>query len=143
MKKSQIFELLKSVKYPGFSRDIVSFGLIKEIKINNDTINIDLALKTNNEEKKNEVVSSIKKILTQNFKQVAINIIDESPQKSDVSQGGLPTQQNQFNLNNIKNIIAIASGKGGVGKSTIAANIALALKENKYSVGLLDLPQPN
>ena len=87
MKKSQILELLKSVKYPGFSRDIVSFGLIKEIKINNDTINIDLALKTNNEEKKNEVVSSIKKILTQNFKQVAINIIDESPQKSDVSQG--------------------------------------------------------
>ena len=55
MKKSQILELLKSVKYPGFSRDIVSFGLIKEIKINNDTINIDLALKTNNEEKKNEV----------------------------------------------------------------------------------------
>ena len=52
MKKSQILELLKSVKYPGFSRDIVSFGLIKEIKINNDTINIDLALKTNNEEKK-------------------------------------------------------------------------------------------
>tara|TARA_Y100000588_G_scaffold105648_1_gene115504 strand:- start:358 stop:1497 length:1140 start_codon:yes stop_codon:yes gene_type:complete len=139
MKKSQILELLKSVKYPGFSRDIVSFGLIKEIKINNDTINIDLALKTNNEEKKNEVVNSIKKILTQNFKQVAINIIDESPQKSDVSHGGLPTQQNQFNLNNIKNIIAIASGKGGVGKSTIAANIALALKENKYSVGLLDL----
>ena len=52
MDNPQILELLKSVKYPGFSRDIVSFGLIKEITINNDTINIDLALKTKNEEKK-------------------------------------------------------------------------------------------
>ena len=40
MDNPQILELLKSVKYPGFSRDIVSFGLIKEITINNDTINI-------------------------------------------------------------------------------------------------------
>ena len=62
MDNPQILELLKSVKYPGFSRDIVSFGLIKEITINNDTINIDLALKTKNEEKKNEVVNGINQI---------------------------------------------------------------------------------
>ena len=51
MKKSQILELLKSVKYPGFSRDIVSFGLIKEIKINNDTINIIFKIKIRENER--------------------------------------------------------------------------------------------
>ena len=139
MDNPQILELLKSVKYPGFSRDIVSFGLIKEITINNDTINIDLALKTKNEEKKNEVVNSINQILSQHFKKINIEIIDESPNSPTPNQTGAPAQQSQFNLSNIKNVIAIASGKGGVGKSTIAANIALALREDNYSVGLLDL----
>ena len=139
MDNPQILELLKSVKYPGFSRDIVSFGLIKEITINNDTINIDLALKTKNEEKKNEVVNSINQILSQHFKKINIEIIDESPNSPTPNQTGTPAQQSQFNLSNIKNVIAIASGKGGVGKSTIAANIALALREDNYSVGLLDL----
>jgi ATP-binding protein involved in chromosome partitioning len=139
MDNPQILELLKSVKYPGFSRDIVSFGLIKEITINNDTINIDLALKTKNEEKKNEVVNSINQILSQHFKKINIEIIDESPNRPTPNQTGAPAQQSQFNLSNIKNVIAIASGKGGVGKSTIAANIALALREDNYSVGLLDL----
>ena len=139
MDNPQILELLKSVKYPGFSRDIVSFGLIKEITINNDTINIDLALKTKNEEKKNEVVNGINQILSQHFKKINIDIIDESPNSPTPNQTGTPAQQSQFNLSNIKNVIAIASGKGGVGKSTIAANIALALREDNYSVGLLDL----
>jgi len=139
MDNPQILELLKSVKYPGFSRDIVSFGLIKEITINNDTINIDLALKTKNEEKKNEVVNSINQILSQHFKKINIEIIDESPNRPTPNQTGTTAQQSQFNLSNIKNVIAIASGKGGVGKSTIAANIALALREDNYSVGLLDL----
>ena len=139
MDNSQILELLKSVKYPGFTRDIVSFGIIKEITVDNNTIKIELALKTKNEDKKNEVVKSINQILSQHFKKIDIEIIDESPNKPKSNQTNPATQQSQFNLKNIKNVIAIASGKGGVGKSTIAANIALALREDNYSVGLLDL----
>lgn len=139
MDNSQILELLKSVKYPGFTRDIVSFGIIKEITVDNDAIKIELALKTKNEDKKNEVVKSINQILSQHFKKIDIEIIDESPNKPKSNQTNPTAQQSQFNLKNIKNVIAIASGKGGVGKSTIAANIALALREDNYSVGLLDL----
>ena len=140
MEKSQILELLKSVKYPGFSRDIVSFGLVKEIIIdNNDRIVIDLALKTQNEDKKNEVIKNIDNLLSEHFKQVNIQIINEPPKKSQPKDLGGTSPQNKFKLDNIKNIIAIASGKGGVGKSTVAANIALALRENNFSVGLLDL----
>ena len=136
MDNAQILELLKSVKYPGFSRDIVSFGLIKEINIKDDVINIDLALKTQNQDSKNKVIADIKAKLSSHFKEVNIHLINESPNNP---QPNPSAEQNKFNLNNIKNIIAIASGKGGVGKSTVAANVALALKENNNSVGLLDL----
>ena len=136
MDNAQILELLKSVKYPGFSRDIVSFGLIKEINIKDDVINIDLALKTQNQDSKNKVIADIEAKLSSHFKEVNIHLINESPNNP---QPNPSAEQNKFNLNNIKNIIAIASGKGGVGKSTVAANVALALKENNNSVGLLDL----
>ena len=136
MDNAQILELLKSVKYPGFSRDIVSFGLIKEINIKDDVINIDLALKTQNQDSKNKVIADIEAKLSSHFKEVNIHLINESPNNP---QSNPSAEQNKFNLNNIKNIIAIASGKGGVGKSTVAANVALALKENNNSVGLLDL----
>ena len=139
MDKSQILELLKSIKYPWFTRDIVSFGLIKEITINNDNINIELALKTQNEDKKNKVINNIDEILSKHFNQVNIQVNNEPPNKPESNQTGVPSQQNKLNTNNIKNIIAVASGKGGVGKSTVAANIALALLENNYTVGLLDL----
>ena len=139
MDKSQILELLKSIKYPGFTRDIVSFGLIKEIIINDDKINIDLALKTQNEDKKNKVINNIDEILSKHFNQVNIQVNNEPPNKPQSNQAEAPSQQNKLNTNNIKNVIAIASGKGGVGKSTVAANIALALVENNYTVGLLDL----
>ena len=136
MDNAQILELLKSVKYPGFSRDIVSFGLIKEITIKDDVINIDIALKTQNQDSKDKVIADIEAKLSNLFKEVNIQIINESPNNP---QANPSTEQNKFNLNNIKNIIAIASGKGGVGKSTVAANVALALRENNNSVGLLDL----
>ena len=139
MDKSQILELLKSIKYPGFTRDIVSFGLIKDITINNDKINIELALKTQNEDKKNKVINNIDEILSKHFNQVNIQVNNEPPNKPESNQMGAPSQQNKLNTNNIKNVIAVASGKGGVGKSTVAANIALALLENNYTVGLLDL----
>ena len=139
MDKSQILELLKSIKYPGFTRDIVSFGLIKDMTINNDKINIELALKTQNEDKKNKVINNIDEILSKHFNQVNIQVNNEPPNKPESNQPEAPSQQNKLNTNNIKNIIAVASGKGGVGKSTVAANIALALLENNYTVGLLDL----
>ena len=85
------------------------------------------------------IAKNINQILSQHFKKIDIDTIDESPNSPKPNEPASSSQQSQLNLNNIKNIIAIASGKGGVGKSTIAANIALALRENNHSVGLLDL----
>jgi ATP-binding protein involved in chromosome partitioning len=139
MKKSEVLTLLQAIQYPGFSRDIVSFGMVKNVDVSKDTVAIELTIKTQNDEKKQTVVDEIKNNLSQYFKQVDIKIIDDGPHQGSPPQSPQSPVQQKFNLDNIKNVIAVASGKGGVGKSTVAANIALALKEKKYTVGLLDL----
>ena len=139
MKKSEVLTLLQAIQYPGFSRDIVSFGMVKNVDVSKDTVAIELTIKTQNDEKKQTVVDEIKNNLSQYFKQVDIKIIDDGPQQGPPPQSPQSPVQQKFNLDHIENIIAVASGKGGVGKSTVAANIALALKEKKYTVGLLDL----
>ena len=139
MKKSEVLTLLQAIQYPGFSRDIVSFGMVKNVDVSKDTVAIELTIKTQNDEKKKIVVDEIKNNLSQYFKQVDIKIIDDGPHQGPPPQSPQSPVQQKFNLDHIENIIAVASGKGGVGKSTVAANIALALKEKKYTVGLLDL----
>ena len=139
MKKSEVLTLLQAIQYPGFSRDIVSFGMVKNVDVSKDTVEIELTIKTKNDEKKQIVVDEIKNNLSQYFKQVDIKIIDDGPHQGPPPQSPQSPVQQKFNLDHIKNVIAVASGKGGVGKSTVAANIALALKEKKYTVGLLDL----
>jgi len=139
MKKSEVLTLLQAIQYPGFSRDIVSFGMVKNVDVSKDTVEIELTIKTKNDEKKQIVVDEIKNNLSQYFKQVDIKIIDDGPHQGPSAQSAQSPVQQKFNLDHIKNVIAVASGKGGVGKSTVAANIALALKEKKYTVGLLDL----
>ena len=139
MKKSEVLTLLQAIQYPGFSRDIVSFGMVKNVDVSQDTVTIELVIKTKNDEKKQAVVDKIENKLSQYFKQVDIKIIDDGPHQGPSAQSAQSPVQQKFNLDHIKNVIAVASGKGGVGKSTVAANIALALKEKKFTVGLLDL----
>jgi len=139
MKKSEVLTLLQSIQYPGFSRDIVSFGMVKNVNVGKDNVIIELAIKTQNDEKKKTVVDEIENKLSPYFKQVDIKFIADGSNQVPSAQSSESPVQQKFNLDHIKNVIAVASGKGGVGKSTIAANIALALKEKKYKVGLLDL----
>tara|TARA_B100001029_G_scaffold179251_1_gene188136 strand:- start:4031 stop:5080 length:1050 start_codon:yes stop_codon:yes gene_type:complete len=138
MNKNEIIEILKQVKYPGFSRDIVSFGLVKEIQLDNDILYLKLELTTTNPEHKDQITSNINSIINKNskfIKNINIDYIGNSnPQKQTQNIQATKPQ----NLTSVKNIIAVASGKGGVGKSTIAINLASELSKN-YKVGILDL----
>lgn len=134
MNKEHILEHLKSINYPGFSRDIVSFGMVKNIVVDDDKVTVTLNISSQNENKKDEVISAVKQELEKHFKFVTVELsLEESPQP--VVSGA----QEPSILEGVKHIIAIASGKGGVGKSTVAANIACAMVKLGKKVGLLDL----
>ena len=132
MNKQLINKLLSDIKYPGFSRDIISFGVLKDIIISDNNIELSLSVNSNDQKVIDEIINQIKlKIndLNENYK-LKINIL---PNQINNSSESLAKP-----LSNIKNIIAVASGKGGVGKSTVSINLASSLSKNN-KVGILDL----
>ncbi len=139
MNKDQVLELLKAVSYPGFSRDIVSFGMVHKITVDNSTVTVSLKITTQNEDKKIKVKEDVESALktTGAFTSVSVVFTEDAHPPPQPSQQTAP--EPAATIKNIKHIIAVASGKGGVGKSTIAANLALALSEQNLRVGLLDL----
>src|SRR6267378_1096647 len=132
--EEQVRDALRSVRYPGFSRDIVSFGLIKGIDINNGDIKVQLALATNDPNIPAAIKSDAERVLR------AINGVRVAKVLIDIHAppGGAGATVGASRIPGIKHVIAIASGKGGVGKSTVAANLAVALEQTKARVGLCD-----
>lgn len=129
-----IREALKNVRYPGSQEDIVTAGMVSEdIHIEGNKVSFDLLLtKANDPFAKSLVKAAETAILTYISEEVEIkgNIRAVMPQPQAPDKPNL--------LPKVKNIIAVSSGKGGVGKSTITANLAVSLVNMGYKVGLLD-----
>jgi ATP-binding protein involved in chromosome partitioning len=131
-----ILDALKTVKYPGFSRDIVSFGLVKEIAADAESVAVMLQLTSANAGAADQIKADTERALKNlpGIKSAQVEI------KMSVSKTPGPTNPfaNQARVPGIKHLIAVASGKGGVGKSTCAVNLACALRHSGAKVGLLD-----
>jgi ATP-binding protein involved in chromosome partitioning len=136
--QEQILEALKAVKYPGFSRDIVSFGLVKEISAANGAVSVVMQLTSGHPEIAQQIKTESERVL-KSLPEVKTAFVDvKSPAAGQAAAGHGNAFANQNKLPGVKHILAIASGKGGVGKSTCSANLACALKHLGYKVGLLD-----
>jgi ATP-binding protein involved in chromosome partitioning len=134
--QADIQNALKAVKYPGYSRDIVSFGLVKEISVANGTVNVALQFTSPNPEAAQQIKSEAERVLKSlpDVEQVHVEI--------KMPAGGPAAPQSPFahqaKVPGVKRVIAVASGKGGVGKSTVSANLACALQLLGAKTGLLD-----
>jgi ATP-binding protein involved in chromosome partitioning len=141
--ESQVLEILKQVHYPGFSRDIVSFGLIKAIRIDGDSITVQMSLATTDPKVPQGIKDDSERVLhTIPGVAAARVLIDiQAPPKgtqgAQGAQGGAAATA-ATQIEGVKHVIAVASGKGGVGKSTVAANLAVALDQDGARVGLCD-----
>ena len=133
--EEQIKDALSTVKYPGFSRDIVSFGIVKGITLSEGDVTVQMALATNDpnipQTIKSQAENAVRKV--EGVREAKVRIDIQAPPAGSGAAGVGATR-----IAGIKHVIAIASGKGGVGKSTVAANLSVALQQTGAAVGLCD-----
>jgi ATP-binding protein involved in chromosome partitioning len=136
-KEAEIIEALKSVKFPGLSRDIVSFGFVKQISIMEGHVDVRVEFQTENPavgpQIQRDAEAAVKKVAGVTDVHVHTEVGTRATAGSQPVSGG-PIAS----IEGIKYKIAVASGKGGVGKSTVANNLAVALRAQGQTVGLLD-----
>lgn len=131
MREEDILKALSKVQEPDLKSDLVSLNMVKDISINSNQVSFTIILTTPacplKDKIKNDCVNAIQ-LINKNA-EVIINFTSNTTSirtdKKDILKG-------------VKNIIAVVSGKGGVGKSTIASNLALAIAEGGAKVGLMD-----
>ncbi len=140
LNKESIIEKLKSVKYPGYSRDIVSFGLVKDVVLAPGKISVTVQFTSANDaaqqQVKHDCENAVKSIPEAKGADIQVNVL--GPAQAGSPAGGQSPWANQSKIPGLKRIVAVASGKGGVGKSTVSVNLACALRHLGSTVGLLD-----
>ena len=130
-----ILEALKNVKYPGNGKNIVELGMVEDdIRIDGNKVSFSLIFEKPTDPFIKSVVRAAEAALPV-YADAEIDVKDRIAVK--YRQEAKPKEPEKL-LPNVKNIIGISSGKGGVGKSTVSANLAVALAAKGYKVGLLD-----
>jgi len=138
--EQQILEELKKIHFPGYTRDIVSFGLVKKVTVCGGVVKVEIGLVSSNPAIPKKIEKDVKEVLSQLAGVTQINVQMQVTPAERVAPSGAsgPPKPDPNLLPHVKHVIAVASGKGGVGKSTVAVNLALALKETGAKVGLMD-----
>jgi ATP-binding protein involved in chromosome partitioning len=130
-----IRQTLTQVRYPGFSRDIISFGMVKEITCDPGLTTVRIEVQTRDPQVPEQLFRDCHSVLDG---LPGVGSVKVDIQVKDAPDGGAAGSVGKSSIPGVKRIIAVASGKGGVGKSTVAANLAVALAATGARVGLCD-----
>ena len=123
LNKENVIEVLKDVIYFPKGDNIVALNMVQNLMVNEEGVRFDLVVEHKDDPKNDIMVNAAKRTLTEVFGEINIDI---------------KVKEEETTLSKVKHIIAVASGKGGVGKSTVAANLAVALARANQRVGLID-----
>ena len=132
MTEEAILQALSNVQEPDLGKDLVTLNMVKDVKINGNDVSFTIVLTT---------PACPMKDMMRTASENAVKLLVNKEANVQVNFKANTTSTRKENLqilSGVKNIIAVVSGKGGVGKSTVSANIALALAEGGASVGLMD-----
>lgn len=136
--EGKIWDALRGIRYPGMSRDIVSFGFVRKVELDGRHVQVQLEMSTHNPEaaEATRIAAEAAVLAVDGVGPVSVLLNVNEPPKRDAVKKAITTDPNL--LPEVKKVIAVASGKGGVGKSTVAANLAVTLAQMGHRVGLLD-----
>ena len=130
---------LSTVRYPGLSRDLVSFGMVEHVSVCDGRVKVRLTVATRDPAVPAQLRASITDALRPlGAVSVAVEIAPPDPTPKPTARGTPDPWAEQVRLAAVRHVVAVGAGKGGVGKSTIAANLALLLAREGLRAGLLD-----
>ncbi len=136
--QQNILDALRSVHYPGYSRDVVSFGLVRNIAVNGGAVSVSFQLNGGNADIARQIKEAAEAVLrgVKGVEQLHVEVV--APAGAQAPAQAQTTLNQKSGVPGVRRIIAVASGKGGVGKSTVAVNLACALTKLGQQIGIMD-----